>query len=106
MQSNEMQNRPVIQPIHPPTLLSPQNKAVFDVAGIPKKSESLAMIITSVPKKRRIDVTYGMDALPVLVEFKRAFMTRDFITISQMLEETLEVLAKLTNFCIMREVST
>ncbi|GMH52463.1 hypothetical protein TrRE_jg12234, partial [Triparma retinervis] len=80
------------------------NKAVFDTSGVPKKADSLAMIITSVPKKRRSDATYGMDALPILVDFKRAFMSRDYNTISNMLDDTLDVVSKLTNFCTMREL--
>ena len=80
------------------------NKAVFDTSGVPKKADSLAMIITSVPKKRRSDATYGMDALPILVDFKRAFMSRDYNTISIMLDDTLDVVSKLTNFCTMREL--
>ena len=81
-----------------------EGKAVFDVNGIPKKIDALAMIITSVPSSRRADVAYGMDALPILVEFKSAFMQRDFNSVSAMLSEVVEVMSKLTNFCIMRDL--
>ena len=78
-------------------------KAVFEVAGVPKKNDGLAMIITKVAPQKRKDVAFGMDALPVLVEFKRCFMAHDFNTVTKNYGEVLTIMLKLTNFCINKE---
>ncbi|GMI18313.1 hypothetical protein TrLO_g8656, partial [Triparma laevis f. longispina] len=79
-----------------------EGKAVFDVNGVPKKNDGLAMIISKVPPAQRDDVAYGMDSLPILVEFKRNFMSRDWNNVGKGYAEVLSVMNKMTNFCINR----
>ena len=78
-------------------------KAVFEVSGVPKKNDGLAMIITKVGSQKRKDVAFGMDGLPILVDFKRNFMAHDFNNVGKMYAEVLTIMHQLTNFCIDRD---
>jgi len=80
------------------------NKAVFDTSGVSKRGNALAMIINKVDDAKRDDAAYGVDSLPVLVDFKRAYMNKEWSTVSHLVDDVVDNLDQLTNFTIRRAI--
>jgi len=76
------------------------NSDTFTVMGIPKKAESLALIMNRVDEASSRDIFFGVDALPKLVDFKNFLVHKDFEGIDEDMEMVETVLEILIKFCI------